>query len=360
MLDLVSRRPTTVRVGIVSWNSAEPLEACLAALPAALEGCDAEVVVVDNASSDHSAAVAERHNCATVIRSPLNEGYARAMNRALAGPDVEILVALNPDTVPGPRSLSRLVAKLESQPDVGLVAPRLVHGDGSLQHSVYRFPSPITAAAEHLLWNEPTGGLRRRRWYRGTLQPDGSGDVDWAIGAVHVMRARALAGEAPYRERWFMYTEDMDLCWRLARAGWRRRLEPSVSVMHVGNASGRLLWSTDPSVWTIAGFYDWYGMVYSTRAARGWAMLNIAGALMHGALLAARSFTGARVDRRTRALVLWRHLPLHLRVVLFGPPPPVGPPDATTRTVPALPVDPWRWRHGRTRDRHGCTDSSWR
>lgn len=334
-----------MRVGIVSWNCAGLLDACLAALPAALDGCQAEVVVVDNASTDHSAEVAERHPGVGVIRSSLNVGYARAMNQALAGSEAEVLIALNPDTVPGPRSLSRLVAKLLSQPDVGLVAPRLVNPDGSPQQSAYRFPAPVTAAAEHLMWNEPlTGRLRRRLWYRGPVGPDGGGDIDWPIGAVHVLRRRALGGDPPYRERWFLYTEDLDLCWRLAESGWRRRLEPSVSVVHVGNASGRLRWGTDPSAWTIAGCYDWYGLVRGPRAARRWAALNIVGALVHGALLAARSFTGERVDRRTRAVVLWRQLPFHLRIVLLGPPAPVAPPEAARTPAPALPASPWRWR----------------
>ncbi len=335
----------TVRVGIVSWNSGEHLGRCLEALPAALVGCEGEVVVVDNASRDNSAEVAERHQGVQLIRSSVNVGYARAMNLALGGSDAQVLIALNPDTIPAPRSLSRLVAKLRSQPDVGLVAPRLVNLDGSSQQSAYRFPAPATAVAEHLMWNEPMSGrLRRRLWYRGTLRADGSGEVDWAIGAVHVILRQALAGEAPYRERWFLYTEDMDLCWRLAETGWRRRLEPSVSIVHVGNASGRLRWGTDPSAWTVAGCYDWYGLVRGPRAARRWAALNIVGSLAHGALLALRSFTKERVDRRTRALVLWRHLPLHLRVVLFGPPPPVRPPSATRMPAPALPASPWRSR----------------
>ena len=332
-----------MRLGIVSWNSAGLLDDCLRALPAALSGHEAEVVVVDNASSDNSAEIAERHPHVKVIRSPLNVGYARAMNQALAGSDAEALIALNPDTVAPPGSLSSLVAKLEGQPDVGLVAPRLVNPDGTRQQSTYRFPSPVTAAAEHVLWNEPqTGALRRRMWFRGNLDADGSGDIDWAIGAVHVMRRSALAGEVPYRERWFMYTEDLDLCWRLAQRGWRRRLEAGVSVMHVGNASARLRWGSDPSAWTIAGFYDWYALIRSRRAARAWAILNVVGALVHGAVLAARSFTAERVDRRTRALVLWRQLPLHMRVTLCGPPPPVGPPDATTPLPQVLPTSPWR------------------
>src|SRR5690349_19802703 len=132
---------TDVRVGIVTWNTAECLGACLDALPAALAGLDAEIVVVDNASSDDSAAIAERHPGVRVVRNPDNRGYARAMNQALHGPGAEFLIALNPDTRCPPGSLAALVQFLRDHADVGLVAPRLLNDDGSLQHSVHRFPS---------------------------------------------------------------------------------------------------------------------------------------------------------------------------------------------------------------------------
>ena len=102
-----------VRVGIVSWNTAEWLDRCLSALPAALGELEAEVVVVDNASSDGSADRAAAFGWADVRRSDDNVGYSRAMNVALADTDAPTLLALNPDTEPPPRSLERLVALLD-------------------------------------------------------------------------------------------------------------------------------------------------------------------------------------------------------------------------------------------------------
>ncbi len=210
--------PTRVRVGVVAFECADALRDCLAALPAALEGLDAEVVVVDNASTDGSADVAEAAG-ATVVRADRNEGYARGMNRALAGTDAPVLVALNPDTVPPPGSLARLVAELEGRPDVALVAPRLVHPDGRVQHSVHRFPSLGLALVANLVpatWVPRR--VRDRLWLPGAVRPDRSGPCPWATGAVHVLRAAALP-DPPYRERWFMYVEDVDLCARLAEPG---------------------------------------------------------------------------------------------------------------------------------------------
>jgi GT2 family glycosyltransferase len=267
-----------VRIGIVSWNTAELLDRCLTALPAALAGLDADVVVVDNASSDGSADVAARHAGVTVVRNATNEGYARGMNRALAGDVADVLVALNPDTVPPPGSIAALVGALDDAPDVGIVVPRLRNDDGSVQHSVYRFPSLAVAGA--VAWLPPPlhgGAIGRRFCLEGHTPHDAPADIDWAIGAVHVIRRAALGGEVPYRERWFMYVEDLDLCWRLRRRGWRIRLDPTVDIPHVGNASGAQAWGGARTARWLDATYDWYALEHGPAAARVWGVVNAAG-----------------------------------------------------------------------------------
>jgi GT2 family glycosyltransferase len=266
-----------VRVGIVSWNTAALLERCLAALPAALGDRDAEIVVVDNASRDESVAVARRHHGVRVVANATNEGYARAMNRALADTDAGVLVALNPDTEPPPGSLARLADVLDRDPTVGIVAPRLLDPDGTTQHSVYRFPSLTVAAAVSGLPVRAHRAVGRRLWLEGHSPHDRSGAVDWAIGAVHVIRRAALGGEPPYRERWFMYVEDLDLCWRLGRAGWRVWFAADVEVPHVGNASGAQAWGDDRRARWLDATYDWYALERGRRAARVWALVQVAG-----------------------------------------------------------------------------------
>ncbi len=306
-----------VRVGIVSWNTADLLERCLDSLPAALEGTDASVVVVDNASSDTSVQVALEAGVELVANEE-NLGYARAMNRALARADADVLVALNPDTVPPPGSLASLVHRLLAEPDVGLVAPRLVNPDGSLQHSAYTFPSPVQAAAVSLLpgrWQR--GRVGRRLWLEGGAPHDTPTDVEWVIGAVHVIRAAAVNPVRPYSERWFMYVEDLDLCWRLARSGWRRRLEADISVPHVGGASAAQAWAGPPrSRWTALS-YDWYAESHGTAAMRRWAAVNTAGTAVRSAALAAVGL--ARPGRKAEAAALARHLPTHARAVRRRP-----------------------------------------
>src|SRR5262249_151958 len=155
---------------------------------------------VDNNSSDNSAAIAEQRPGVRVIRNDDNVGYAKAMNLALldgsAANHRDVLIALNPDTEPPVGSLAALTQRLLADPAAGLAAPRLVYPDGSLQHSVYRFPSPaVTAAVGFVPGRMLRRGLGARMWLEGYAPHDGAGYVDWAIGAVHAIRTEALAGE---------------------------------------------------------------------------------------------------------------------------------------------------------------------
>jgi N-acetylglucosaminyl-diphospho-decaprenol L-rhamnosyltransferase len=305
-----------IRIGIVSWNTAALLDRCLAALPAALAGAEATVTVVDNASTDNSVQIASRHPGIQVICNPVNVGYARAMNQALAGGDTDVLVALNPDTEPPRESLVTLAKRLLQQPDVGLVVPRLVGCDGALQHSVYRFPSSRQVATVLL---SPRFVLRRglgeRWWAEGHARHDRATDIDWAIGAVHVIRAAALDGQPPYDETSFMYVEDLDLCWLLARRGWRRRLEPEVTVKHVGNAAGAQAWGDQRTARWLARTYEWYERTHGRGAKCRWAALNSGVVVVHLITLLPLAIAGSHT-RRQRVSELARVLPVHLRAVV--------------------------------------------
>ena len=306
-----------VRVGIVSWNTAELLARCLDALPAALGGLQAEVVVVDNASSDASVEVATRPGV-QVVANEANVGYARGMNQALAGTDAPVLVALNPDTVPPPGSLARLVDALHAAPEAAVVVPRLVHPDGRRQHSAYRFPSIALAV---VVCFAPAavqrGRVGRRFRLEAAAATDDAGPVDWAIGAVHVIRRAALGGAAPYAERAFMYAEDLELCWRLARAGWHTELVADVTVVHAANSAGAQAWGADRDRRWWAASYDVYAQVRGPWAARRYALVNSVGVVVRATLaqLLALVPVGDRWTRRRTAAGLWRVLPVHLAAV---------------------------------------------
>lgn len=290
------------RVGIVSWQTAELLDRCLAALPAALGDLRAEVVVVDNASTDGSAAVA-RARGARVISNIENVGYSRAINQAVGGAAAEYLIALNPDTVPEPGSLERLVRTLQEQPSTALVVPRLLNPDRSLQVSVHRFPSVRVALLMGLLpLALRTGPIGRRFWLEGYAPHDRPAKIDWAIGAVHAIRIAALRDPLhPYAERTFMYTEDLDLCWRLHEDGWDVAIEPRAEVVHVGNAAGSQAFGIRLDDVRAHADYDWYVERHGRVQARIWSIANMLGfgvkSVVAHATWGARDPHTRRIDR---------------------------------------------------------------
>jgi GT2 family glycosyltransferase len=161
------------------------------------------------------------------------------------------------------------------------------------------------------------GGRGRDFWLEGWAPHDTPTDIDWAIGAVHVLRAAAVDRTQVYNERWFMYVEDLDLCWNLAASGWRRRLEADIAVIHVGNAAGSQAWGdTRPARWQRAT-YDWYELRKGRTARRMYAVVNALGVLV---LLAGRAV--ARLARRPgrRGVVtrdLLDALPRHLEGIVM-------------------------------------------
>jgi len=267
-----------VRVGIVSWETAALLNRCLEALPAALGSLAAEVVVVDNASSDESVRVA-RARGATVVANSYNVGFGRAMNVALAGSSAPFLIALNPDTEPRPHSLERLVQRLRDEPRLGLVAPKLLNVDGSVQPSVHRFPSIKLAVVMGLVpYALRRGAVGRHFWLDGFADYGRRQLIDWAKGAVHVIRRSALADpDHAYSERTFIYGEDRELCWELHRAGWDISFEPEWEVVHVGGAAAQRAFGDAIYARKLAVDYDWYRSKRGATQAKLWAAANMLG-----------------------------------------------------------------------------------
>lgn len=224
---------------IVNWNTREDLARAIASV--AQGGVpDCEVIVVDNASSDGSAAQVRAHFPAVkVIENRQNVGFARAYNQALKAASGEYLLLLNPDCVVHPDALRRLVEFLEQHPRAAAVGPRLLNADGSLQYSCRRFPN-FTAG---LFRNTPLGRLfPGNRFSRGYLMEDEDHsalrEVDWLSGAALCTSRAALAEIGLLDETFFMYCEDVDWCYRAREKGWQISYLPSATITHlIGRAS---------------------------------------------------------------------------------------------------------------------------
>ena len=224
---LARATPATVRVIVVTHESAGEVGACLSSVFDAPDVTSREVVVVDNASSDGTAALVEsRFPEAMLIRKEQRHGFSYNVNLGAAGAESRYLLLLNPDAVLRPGALDRLVAHLASAADVGIVGPRLLYPDGSPQWSARAFPSPLSTIVRR---------TPLRRWFPSIADshllrdlPDVAVDVDWMLGAALLIRRDVFEQLGGMDDRFRLYCEDADLCWRTQAAGWR--------VQHLGSA----------------------------------------------------------------------------------------------------------------------------
>jgi N-acetylglucosaminyl-diphospho-decaprenol L-rhamnosyltransferase len=220
---------------VVNYNAGAHLLTCVASLRA--DGVD-DVVVVDNGSEDGSVGVLRTADPAVrVLRPERNLGFGAGANSGLAHVKGEFVLVCNPDLVVHPGCVPALVAAASTNPDVAVVGPKIMDSDGARYPSARAFPQLADAFGHAFV------GLfsERNRWTRRYKLPEpddgGGGPVDWVSGACFLARREALSSVGGFDEAYFMYVEDVDLCWRLRRAGWSTRYEPGAVVTHVQGVS---------------------------------------------------------------------------------------------------------------------------
>jgi N-acetylglucosaminyl-diphospho-decaprenol L-rhamnosyltransferase len=227
-------------VSIVSYRCEALLRDCLQSLLDNPPSRDMSVHVVDNASGDGTAEmVAREFGEVKLTVCEQNTGFSVANNIAIRAGSAPYVLILNPDTRITPGALDKLLELMDSRPEVGMSGPQLELNDGSFDHAAKRsFPTPVSALAHFT-------GIGRRRdsgalaAYRAPEVE--SGPVDAVNGAFMLTRRAALDEVGLFDEGFWMYMEDLDLCYRLAQAGWVTWYEPGVTVMHVkAGTSGEL------------------------------------------------------------------------------------------------------------------------
>jgi N-acetylglucosaminyl-diphospho-decaprenol L-rhamnosyltransferase len=227
---------------VVNHDGGAGLLACVESLRGAGLG---EIVVVDNASGDgslHALAAADR--AATLVPTGRNLGYGRAANLGVARTSSPFVLVCNADVVLAPESVAVLAAALADRDDLAVVGPRLWSPDGVPYPSARVFPSFTTAIghAAVSLFRPDNRWTRRYRLAEDSTLEEGlreERDVDWVSGACFLARRDAFDSVDGFDERYFMYVEDLDLCWRLHRAGWAVRFVPSARVVHDQGSSTR-------------------------------------------------------------------------------------------------------------------------
>jgi N-acetylglucosaminyl-diphospho-decaprenol L-rhamnosyltransferase len=219
---------------VVNHNAGETLAAFLASLRAEEV---TEVVVVDNASTDGSADDVGANPSVQVIRTGTNPGYGAGVNRGLAATDAELVLVSNPDVSVHPGALAALVRAFAGDGTLAIAGPRILAVDGSRYPSARRFPSPAVAGGHALLGLVAPGNRFTRRYRMEDIDQEATSPVDWVSGACFMARRRALDELGGFDESYFMYLEDVDLCWRAHRAGWTVAYVPTAVVTHVQGVS---------------------------------------------------------------------------------------------------------------------------
>jgi len=228
----------TLAIIIVSFNVRDDLDACLRAIPAAAGGLTTAVAVVDNGSTDGTVELLRRRWPAIqLIETGTNVGFARANNVGIAQTSGELVLMLNPDTIPGPNSIARLVDRLRAHPEAAAVGPRLVDPNGSSELSFGWSMSPIGELRQKTIQGLAGRGFGpTRRWLERSLSTPGT--RDWISGACLLARRQDLDAVGLFDERFFMYGEDIDLCLSFRERGRTVRFEPDVEVQHLRGRSG--------------------------------------------------------------------------------------------------------------------------
>lgn len=286
-----------VSLVIVTWNVSTALARCLAALPAAWDSGDElpfrhwELIIVDNASTDGTAAAVSQQAMALLaartgqpprqvrlLVNARNRLYTAAANQGLDAAQGRYRLVLNPDTIPAPGSLARLVALAEAHPRIGLVGPRILTAAGRDDLRTGRhYPTPWSEFSDWL-------GLTRRfpgsRLWAANLRPDvprtRTGPVPVLSGACLLFSASLPAHLQRFDPDYPMYGEDLDLCRRVQAAGYETWLAAEAVIQHIGGLSSRQA-RVDAALLAADGvnryFRRWHGLRAAQRHRLGMAVV---------------------------------------------------------------------------------------
>ena len=294
-----------VTVAVVSYNTCELLLRCLRSLEPEVSSGVAEVWVVDNGSSDGSAAAARAQApWARVLTPGANLGFGRAVNLVAAQTRGTWLIAANADVALEPGALAALLAAGADR-RVGCVAPRLVLADGRTEHSVHSLPTIAFTLAFNLGVQRLSRRLADRMLLAGLYDNERPRAVPWAIGALLLLRRRAFDAVGGFDERQWMYAEDLDLGWRLRDAGWITLYEPAARVRHASGAATAVLFGDRRVHRFMRATYAVLALRRGPARARTTAAINVFGAAARVAWMAPSAILARSRRGPLRETLVW-------------------------------------------------------
>ena len=235
---MIKAEPLSILV--VNWKSKEYVRRCLHTIHATCKDLNPQIVIVDGGSFDGCGKMLEAEfPRVEFVQSPDNRGFGRSNNLGFEKVTGDYVLLLNPDTELKPGALQKLLGEIVGKPDTGLVGPKLLNSDGTLQTScVQSLPTP---------WNQAVDseGLRRflpnsRLWGVGqAFQAKEPTEVEAISGACMLLKAETFRRIGGFSAEFFMYGEDMDLCAKVHRLGLKVLHVPSSEVIHHGGGSSK-------------------------------------------------------------------------------------------------------------------------
>jgi hypothetical protein len=229
---------TRLAIVVVTHNARDDIARMLDSLATAPPSVPHEIVIVDNASTDGAPdLVRSRFPQIRVIEAGGNLGFAKANNIGIRATASDLVLLLNPDTIVPSGAIDRLTARLDDFPDVAIIGPRVVDGDGHAELSIGGPVNPWREAARKTLLSlDARGYAFARRWIEG--QTTREHDVDWVTGACLLVRRADAEAVGLLDERYFLYLEDVDLCTAVRARGRRVLFSPVAEIVHLRGRSG--------------------------------------------------------------------------------------------------------------------------
>lgn len=243
---------------VVNFDAGRCLVDCVATLLLDTSAGVFEIIVVDNASTDDSISqLRQTWPDVKVILSERNLGYSGAANLGIRATRADVVVVCNPDLEIKTGTAAAMLKRFSAEPDLGALGPAVFSTSGDHYPSARQVPQLRDVVGHGTLGLVMPKNRFTRRYQELDFDPNKARDVDWVSGAMIWLRRSALDQVGGFDDGYFMYVEDVDLCWRLGRAGWRVAYEPSGSVIHLGAVSTqrhpyRMIVAHHRSLWRFA------------------------------------------------------------------------------------------------------------